>query len=1069
MERIIVSSLTIDHLRVFVSSTITECAKERCVVRKAIRSINHEPILFEDIGARPYPPREVYKSRLESSQIFIGIYRESYGWAAPDMEVSGIEDEYRIATERGMDRLIYIYKIPSSRDTKLQDLIDEIKNSGITISFYRDPEELERRVRDDLTSLVSNRFVDQAIVSQESPSSEEVLQSLVPNPIHRFRRRNAEIGLINALNAYSRIVVTAPMGGGKTILIAQLSVENGWIFVDGRSLNRLDLLARTANAIRQRLGWTPVTLTTEQAAIQELKNSWGALPNIPIVVDGASEPLVLWEIAAGTRQLIVTSRSPLRVPSNQHFELPLLTGDEIHKWVSALRGTNPDPGELANLVIRSKGNPLYLRYYALGGKASADLSLQELEIHAIQSLPPPAREITSYLALSPRPLSLGALLDLVDTDQGPEAVAEHVSNASGLVIQLRGQIALVHEHLRGTVLDQLHNNPVRIAFFASRLGRYFENSERHLAAFHVYLVAGEHSHMDRVLPLAANQALLMGGGAPAIPIFRRQAELAEQRGAIEERLYALLALAFAFKQTGARDEADCALEQARATAQRLNQTSLFLRVREMEAVLNLRERPRSERIADLIGLRSSFTENNDVFNAARIGTLLAAEYIFGRDFRSAVEISRVVLQEFNEFGDEYGARVARLNLAASLSAIEGNEREAAAIAQDLDREITPDEYPRERAVLCNYLTRHYRELGDTNRAAEFALEAIRIGEQLSDLHVISINRTMLGNLKRDEGNLEQALIEYQAADQAAVEAGLRDAESAANELIASVYNEREEYRLALHHAAHAAGAARLAGDHVLIARAEEERAIALNGQQNLEAAISAYKDAATAIATFRPGGSYFVSLIGDALHLCTTSKKTTLKIRLLADLFAPDLKPIGDEGGIDPVQMLYSALPKMADTISRIEHLLPIVALSITDLLADIPPLVARRIILQATDALIPHDSEFQTTTRLTAVAGILMAQSGIVMTLSDVADIAERIAESSSRIYFKPHADGRGHWTLRLRNADGVIVTLGQLDDSPTTAVTTTILALLLSGLDSVVREAVTRCRPHTAPRSHH
>ena len=128
-----------DGLRVFVSSTIKECAEERAVVRDAIRSINHEPILFEDIGARPYPPRDLYKARLEISQIFVGIYRESYGWIAPGMEISGVEDEFRLATARGMDRLVYVYQTPSSRDTKLQILIDEAKNSGITIASYTDP------------------------------------------------------------------------------------------------------------------------------------------------------------------------------------------------------------------------------------------------------------------------------------------------------------------------------------------------------------------------------------------------------------------------------------------------------------------------------------------------------------------------------------------------------------------------------------------------------------------------------------------------------------------------------------------------------------------------------------------------------------------------------------------------------------------------------------------------------------------------------------------------------------------------------------------------------------------
>ena len=101
-------SPTIDRLRIFVSSTIRECSEERAVAREAIRSINHDPVLFEDIGARPHPPRELYKARLEMSHVFVGIYRTSYGWIAPDMNISGVEDEFRIAGARGLDRLIYV-------------------------------------------------------------------------------------------------------------------------------------------------------------------------------------------------------------------------------------------------------------------------------------------------------------------------------------------------------------------------------------------------------------------------------------------------------------------------------------------------------------------------------------------------------------------------------------------------------------------------------------------------------------------------------------------------------------------------------------------------------------------------------------------------------------------------------------------------------------------------------------------------------------------------------------------------------------------------------------------------
>lgn len=86
-----------DKLFVFVSSTTGECEEERRVARKAIESLNHEPFLFEDAGARPCPPRELYLPKLGSSHIFIAIYNHSYGWIAPGQSVSSLEDEYRHA------------------------------------------------------------------------------------------------------------------------------------------------------------------------------------------------------------------------------------------------------------------------------------------------------------------------------------------------------------------------------------------------------------------------------------------------------------------------------------------------------------------------------------------------------------------------------------------------------------------------------------------------------------------------------------------------------------------------------------------------------------------------------------------------------------------------------------------------------------------------------------------------------------------------------------------------------------------------------------------------------------
>ena len=49
------------RLRVFVSSTLKDLAEERHAVQRAIQTLRLTPVMFE-IGARPYPPRALYRS-----------------------------------------------------------------------------------------------------------------------------------------------------------------------------------------------------------------------------------------------------------------------------------------------------------------------------------------------------------------------------------------------------------------------------------------------------------------------------------------------------------------------------------------------------------------------------------------------------------------------------------------------------------------------------------------------------------------------------------------------------------------------------------------------------------------------------------------------------------------------------------------------------------------------------------------------------------------------------------------------------------------------------------------------
>src|SRR5215472_4706933 len=130
------------RVRVFISSTLGELAAERAAARRAIARLHLVPVWYES-GARPHPPRSMYRAYLKQSQVFVGIYWQRYGWVAPGMEISGLEDELRLAA-----------------------MLDGVRAAGTTsYRTFTKPRELERLLADDLAVLLSERFAGEPVGS----------------------------------------------------------------------------------------------------------------------------------------------------------------------------------------------------------------------------------------------------------------------------------------------------------------------------------------------------------------------------------------------------------------------------------------------------------------------------------------------------------------------------------------------------------------------------------------------------------------------------------------------------------------------------------------------------------------------------------------------------------------------------------------------------------------------------------------------------------------------------------------------------------------------------------------
>ncbi len=86
-----------------------------------------------------------------------GIYWQQYGWIAPDEEISGLEDEYRLAP-REMPKLVYV-KQAAEREERLAGLLAQVRDDDTTsYKAFSTAEELAELIEADLAILLAERF-----------------------------------------------------------------------------------------------------------------------------------------------------------------------------------------------------------------------------------------------------------------------------------------------------------------------------------------------------------------------------------------------------------------------------------------------------------------------------------------------------------------------------------------------------------------------------------------------------------------------------------------------------------------------------------------------------------------------------------------------------------------------------------------------------------------------------------------------------------------------------------------------------------------------------------------------
>ena len=355
------------RLRVFVSSTLKELADERKAVRSSVERIGLAPVMFE-LGARPHPPRQLYRAYLEQSDIFVGLYWERYGWVAPDEAVSGLEDEYNLAAP-SMPKLIYIKETSGVREPRLADLLDRIRNDdGASFKYFTDAAELGDLLVTDLAILLAEQFDRQASARARGEGRSPARQSprtsgAVPAPVTALFGREREVAEVQALlaeEAVRLVTIVGPGGIGKTRLAMEVAANVGGAFPDGVFFVPLGPVEQShvvASVIAQTLGIRDegdAPLPDKIALALRHRRRLLVLDNFEQVMEAAPLLADLLTAAPGVK-LLVTSRTLLRLTAEHSFEvgplgLPILGGEassggpsaSVRMFVDRARAVKPD-------------------------------------------------------------------------------------------------------------------------------------------------------------------------------------------------------------------------------------------------------------------------------------------------------------------------------------------------------------------------------------------------------------------------------------------------------------------------------------------------------------------------------------------------------------------------------------------------------------------------------------------------------------------------------------------------------------------------------------------------------
>jgi len=750
---------------VFISSRIGEFAEERREITRLIREVlKMEAFCFEEL-ARPHPPREVYKSCLEQSQFFVGIYGTGYGWIddAAGMEVSGIHDEWRLACERPLlaqRRLAFIKETKDPREPRMNELLSEVR--GVTYTTFRTRKELVAKVEASLRLLINEIICSTTgDYSVSLPDyGAELAAHLAPEALIEtdfFRRR-----VLPSLTKSGRLLLHGPPGIGKTVHLHLLSKRAQAVYISLRNRSLLEVLGYLAGHLAVLVGRSVEQYPTPalaRFACEALMQEVEALLLFDDVDQNPDIAAYVLALPTGSCSMVLAGRSPVPGAPSEAIALSCegLSGPESATHISSLA-----PGASEDFVreacLTSRGNPLYLKYVSMYLSDRPLSSLDGYHARIWADLSVACREVLGLLALCCRACSIDELgVALTHYRHSPHtsvAVKKEIDHVSHLLTVRDEAIAIGHPAFAEYIATTALGAGTTRSLHASLAAAYEKAAEAHFRAYHL-ICAGDQEGAYDLLPEAAAQAFFSGEIPTCRFLLAHDIRLSKHKGNLFRIAHALYHGAV-LKHGRAGDRGAVRIAALAAKLfERAQESEWSLAAREMQATYSISFGVGDETIRVLERARRHWAEAGLLHLEAATRTNLAYAYAKLGRFLECEKECIAAKELHSAAGDAHGYALALVNLnnvyvgRGLMSKLLTTAREL----QELSKELG---MPRLEAAAQNALTIYYRRRKQYNLAETAARKSLDIARRLEDWDCVATNVGNLGNVFQGRGQYDQA-------------------------------------------------------------------------------------------------------------------------------------------------------------------------------------------------------------------------------------------------------------------------------------------------------------------------